>query len=258
MASPARKLKPQPALAQPSLRPRNIQATINNIAQELKTLRPVNFTLTTTTNPYSLPESFGQILHQEDLLDISGNKNTQNIVKLHNQEFLQKLIAKLTYSLVRSQFLQQIFATNLATAKLIQLPKPYSIHYQAFSRLMAEHYSYFPANIYIELHYPQLFTLNPTLNRYPVDLAVKQAQEKLLQVLNSDKERLIHNLQAYLEAAAIQQTKTSELLNLNRKIVNQILTLIDTTSLEMNDFVVLINKKVFPQIAVQYIFPQKL
>lgn len=254
MASPDPKRQPSPTLAQQKLQPISPQAIIKELTAELNQLRPVNFVLTTPNNPYSLPTSFGQILHQEQLLDPFGKVVASNLPKLNQSVFLNKLTAKLTHSLIRSQFLQQIFKITESAAKLVFLPKNLLTHYTAFSRLFSEHYSHSPSDIYLELHYPRLFSLKPTLNYYPVDLALTQSHKELTKTIKADREKLIRNLQAFLEAA---NTTTKSLVELNQKIIDQILDLNDTSNLEINDFNILINKDVFPQIAVQYIMEQK-
>jgi len=249
MASPDPKRQTKPALARQITQPAAPEIIVKNLVAELNQLKPVNFILTTPNNPYSLPASFGQILHQEQLLNPFGKVVTENLHQLNRQIFLQRLTVKLTFSLIKSQFLQQIFSITESAAKLVYLPKDFLLHFNAFGRLFSEYYSIQPAGLYLELHYPHLFTSKPTLNHYPVDLALTQSHKALKEVLAADKEKLMRNLQAFLEAA---DTNTKNLVDLNQKIIDQILNITDSSPLEINDFNILINKDVFPQIAVQY------
>lgn len=253
MASPDPK-RQKTTIAQGTLPPKNVNLAIKQLRETLKILKPVNFIYHTANNPYSLPDAFGRIFYQEELVDTTGKVIPANLAKMDKSDFVQILTAKLTYSFIRSQFLQQLFQITQSAAQLLLLENIYTTHYQAFCRLLADHYSFFPTDAYLELHYPQLFSAKPTLNRYPVDLALNQATKKLNQSLIIDKEYLTHNLQAFLEAAN-QETRPQNLVKLNQEIIEKILTLTEESTLQVNDFNILINKDEFPKIAMQYILP---
>lgn len=264
MASPARKLKPQPALAQPvrkrkpqiSLaqqkpKPITLKKVVDKICHDYKELKPVGF-IYTTNNPFSLPNSFAQTLFHEELLNSAGQPIIQNLSRLNDPIYLKKLTAKLTYCLIKGRFYEQLFQLNLASAKLVEFPQDYQLHYQAFSYLFSDHYSYLLSNAYMELHYPQLLSFQPILNRFPVNIAVKETQKTLLQQLDNDKNKLVGNLQAFLFAA-----KPINSSKLSRAIIDNIISLATHSLPAMQEFNIDLENSSFPQISIHYSLTNK-
>lgn len=249
MPAPKRQTQPLTGIAQTTTTPVLAKKVIEEIAANLKNLPAANFTLINYRSPNSLPQSCAQILFQEKLLDQQGQVIPTNLGRLRKEDFVTSLRLKLIYALVKSSWQKHLF--QIADILRQQQPEKYHRHLLAFSRLFAEHYSYYPASAFFESGYIHLISPRLALKRLPYQKSLEEAKSILNKKLGQDKNELADSAYHFLKATDknVAQIK-------GQTLTDELASAVKASEVILPLFDLKIDHASFPQISVSYSFPE--
>lgn len=213
------------------------------IASELEALPVVNFSFMQESleSPYSLPHQVGQLLYQEELVDINGRRNFFKLKKLKDPNYIKLLKAKIIF-IINQNWLKNIFyqglVNNLTTLETGKLLEP--DEFELLVDFLASRYSVKTSMLLLSLGYSQLLG--------PKNPVVKSLNQINLQVQNAMKLFLKQDKKLIEEIILqIKVLKKTDLQPNQQKWLNQTLDQIDNTINNLVNFPSYLNININPQ-----------